>query len=75
MKNRPNLLLMLCSATSLTSCATKTVVVNRDNGIVRLGNDVTGHVYTWNAETKQWELSKNKVTLPEGWFATEFHGQ
>jgi hypothetical protein len=50
------------------------VVVNRDNGIVRLGNDVTGHVYTWNTETKQWELSPNKVALPEGWFAAEFHG-
>lgn len=64
---------MLCSAIWLTSCATNKTVVNRDNGIVRLGPDVRGHVYVWNAKTKQWELSPNKVTLPEGWFATEFH--
>jgi len=38
-----------------------------------LGSDVYGHVYVWNAQSKQWELSPNKVKLPEGWFATEFH--
>jgi len=65
---------MLCSVIWLTGCATKTVVVSQSTGIVRLGPDVTGHVYTWNSDTKQWELSKNKVQLPQGWFATEYHG-
>ena len=65
---------MACSLTLLPSCATRTTVVS-PSGIVRLGPDVEGHVYTWNADTKQWELSKNKVRLPEGWFATDYHAK
>ena len=34
---------------------------------MRLGPDVRGHVYYWNGS--EWELSGNKVDLPEGWFA------
>ena len=32
-----------------------------------LGPKVTGRVYYWNGT--EWELSKNRVTLPEGWLA------
>jgi len=36
--------------------------------VVRLGDDVKGHVYFPTAEGG-WEKSRNKVTLPEGWYA------
>jgi hypothetical protein len=34
------------------------------------GNDVTGHVYVWNSTTHKFELSENKLTLPEGYYIT-----
>ena len=36
--------------------------------VVRLGGDVKGHVY-FPKEGGGWEKSRNKVTLPEGWYA------
>jgi len=36
--------------------------------VVRLGDDVAGHVYFPTPEGG-WERSRNKVTLPEGWYA------
>lgn len=52
-----------------TGCgSTRTVFVNpSDHDLVRLGPDVRGHVYFWNGSS--WELSANKVLLPEGWYA------
>jgi hypothetical protein len=35
--------------------------------MVRLGKDVSGHVYV--LKDGEWVLSKNKVKLPEGWYA------
>ena len=52
----------------LTSCASRTVVLDSSRDIVRLGSDVRGHIYVWNAERKDWERT-GPVTLPEGWFA------
>ncbi len=64
------ILLCLCVSGGLiisaTSCATKTVVLDRSADVVRLGPDVRGKVYTWRAGA--WTLS-GKVTLPEGWYA------
>lgn len=51
----------------VTSCATKNVVINQQNDVVRLSNDVKGHVYYWDGTN--WVKSSNKITLPEGWFA------
>ena len=53
----------------LTSCASRTVVLDSSRDIVRLGADVSGHVYVWNAGHKAWELTGSTVTLPEGWYA------
>lgn len=53
----------------LTSCATRTVVIDSQSDIVRLGADVRGHVYVWSITDRQWQLSGDKVTLPEGWYA------
>ena len=52
---------------SLSACATKTVVLDRQSDVVRLGPNVRGKVYVWKKETG-WTLS-GKVTLPEGWYA------
>lgn len=75
MKNFLMGLAMAFSLISLTSCATSTVAISSSTGIVRIGPDVKGHVYFYNSKTKAWELSKNQVQLPQGWYATEFHGQ
>lgn len=52
----------------LTGCGgSRVVFVETSEGLVRLGPDVRGHIYVWNGN--EWELSANKVSLPEGWFA------
>lgn len=56
--------MLLCA----TSCATRTVVIDRQSDVVRLGADVRGHVYLYDVKTKTW-VKSGKVTLPEGWFA------
>jgi hypothetical protein len=45
------------------------VLIDSRSDVVRLGKDVRGHVYLWDAKTGTWVLSGNRVTLPEGWFA------
>ena len=37
------------------------------NGMVRIGSDVSGHVYT--LQDGEWIRSPNKVQIPEGWYA------
>jgi hypothetical protein len=49
-----------------TSCATRTVVLDSSADIVRIGPNVTGQVYVWQAG--EWKLS-GKTKLPEGWYA------
>ena len=53
-----------------TGCtARKAVVLRSDADWVKLGPDVSGHVYIYDATAKDWRLSPNKITLPEGWVA------
>ena len=47
--------------------STRVVFVDTQANMVRLGKDVTGHVYV--LKDGEWVLSKNKVKLPEGWYA------
>jgi hypothetical protein len=66
------LLLSLASCVTLGSsgCLTsgkRVVFIPTSDTLVRLGPKVTGRVYYWNGT--EWELSKNRVTLPEGWLA------
>ena len=66
------LLLFLASCVTLGSsgCLTsgkRVVFIPTSDTLVRLGPEVTGRVYYWTGE--EWELSKNRVTLPEGWLA------
>lgn len=37
-----------------------------ESGVVRAGPDVRGRVYEWTGT--EWELSSNKVQVPEGWW-------
>ena len=51
-----------------SSCGTTRVVfVDTNESMVRIGPDVRGKVYF--QRDGQWILSKNKVRLPEGWYA------
>ena len=47
--------------------STKVVFVDTQSQMVRIGPDVTGKVYVF--KDGQWVLSKNKMKLPEGWYA------
>ena len=42
-------------------------MLDSQQDVVRLGDDVVGHVYTW--QDGRWVLSGNKVKLPQGWYA------
>jgi len=52
----------------VSSCGTTRVVfVDTNEAMVRIGPDVRGKVYFHR--DGEWILSKNKVRLPEGWYA------
>ncbi len=52
----------------VSSCGTTRVVfVDTSKAMVRIGPDVSGRVYF--QKNGEWILSKNKVRLPEGWYA------
>ena len=53
--------------TFASGCRTSVVILDSQQDVVRLGDDVTGHVYTW--QDGRWVLSGNKVRLPQGWYA------
>lgn len=46
----------------------RVVLVDPSKTIIRIGPNVTGRVYV-KGSSGTWELSRNKVTIPEGWFA------
>ena len=46
---------------------TRVVFVKTDSDVVRIGPNVSGPVYF--RKGGEWVLSKNKVKLPEGWYA------
>jgi len=53
-----------------SGCLTRSkrvVFIEPTDTLVRMGPDVRGHVYYWTGEG--WELSHNKVEIPEGWVA------
>ena len=60
-----------CFATALmilaSGCAGPRVVfVPAPDAPVRAGPDMSGRVYVWNGT--EWELSRNHVTVPEGFY-------
>ena len=62
------ILLLTSAALFFMGCgSTKVVFVDTQSQMVRIGPDVTGKVYV--LKDGQWVLSKNKMKLPEGWYA------
>jgi len=52
----------------LAGCgSTRVVFVDTQSNLVRIGPDVSGRVYV--KKDGEWVLSKNKVEIPEGWYA------
>ena len=49
------------------------VFIKTSSDVVRLGPNVTGKVYFMREG--EWVLSKNKVKLPEGWYAGSLDGK
>jgi hypothetical protein len=47
--------------------STRVVFVDTQADLVRIGPNVIGKIYI--LKNGEWVLSKNKVKLPEGWFA------
>ena len=57
-----------------TGCGTTRVVfVKTDTDVVRIGPNVSGKIYF--RKGGEWVLSKNKVKLPEGWYAGALGGE
>lgn len=78
MKTRKPRTLTLCLATFATVFATscgsilpragnRVVFVPESSGMVRLAEDVRGHVYV--LRNGEWERTAEPVTLPAGWYA------
>ncbi len=62
------ILLLTSAAFFFMGCgSTKVVFVDTQSQMVRIGPNVTGKVYV--LKDGQWVLSKNKMHLPEGWYA------
>ena len=47
--------------------STRLVFVDTQSDLVRIGPNVSGKIYV--LKNGEWVLSKNKVKLPEGWYA------
>jgi hypothetical protein len=60
--------LLICMLSSGCSSfwGPRVVFVPAPDAPVRSGPDVSGRVYVWNG--KEWELSRNAVTIPEGFY-------
>ena len=47
--------------------STRVVFVDTQADLIRIGPDVEGKVYV--LKNGEWVLSKNKMKIPEGWYA------
>lgn len=60
-------LLPLAAIVSASGCGgIRASLHDSGDAIVRAGPELRGRVYVWTGE--QWELSSNRVTIPEGWY-------
>ena len=58
----------LIACVTILGCGTTRVTfLDSSDDLVRIGPDVSGRVYFY--KDGSWVLSKNKVKLPEGWYA------
>ena len=61
------LILSLVSLFLIGCGSTRVVFVDTQANLVRVGPNVSGRIYV--QKNGEWVLSKNKVKLPEGWYA------
>lgn len=61
------LILALVSLSFLGCGSTRVVFVDTQSNLIRIGPNVSGRVYV--LKNGEWVLSKNKVEIPEGWYA------
>ena len=66
------LFLLICATALVSGCGilstnSKVVFVPESNGMIRIGKDVEGHVYTF--QEGEWIRTPNIVRMPEGWYA------
>ena len=61
------LILSLISSMLIGCGSTRVVFVDTQANLIRIGPDVSGRVYV--QKNGEWTLSKNKLKLPEGWYA------
>ena len=60
-------ILVVVAAVLVAGCTGPRVVfLPTADAPVRAGPDLSGRVYVWTGST--WELSRNKVTVPEGFY-------
>lgn len=64
-----SLLTAMTLLTLSSGCATgrRAIFIEADKSVFRVGPKTKARVYFKN-EQGEWELSKNKVVIPEGWF-------
>ena len=67
MKNLKLLTTLIFSIAFLGCGSTRVVFVDTQADLIRIGPNVTGKCYI--LKSGEWILSKNKVKLPEGWYA------
>lgn len=61
-------ILLISAVAFFAGCgSTRVVFVDTQAQMVRIGPDVKGRVYV--LKDGEWVLSKNKMHLPEGWYA------
>ena len=66
--NHLKILIAIASLFLAVGCgSTRVVFVDTESNLVRLGPNVQGKIYV--LKNGEWILSKNKVKLPEGWYA------
>ena len=67
MKNLKLLTVLIFSIIFLGCGSTRVVFVDTQSDLVRIGPGAEARVYI--LKNGEWVLSKNKVKLPEGWYA------
>ena len=68
MKQTLKILAVLSFSLFILGCgSTRVVFIDTQAQMVRIGPDVKGRVYV--LKDGEWVLSKNKMHLPEGWYA------
>lgn len=62
-----NLTILSLSFLLIGCGSTRVVFVDTQSDLIRIGPNVEGKVYV--LKNGEWVLSKNKIKLPEGWYA------